>query len=389
MTTTTIERPAVGRLLYRVAIIQSVIFGLITLGGVWNAFAFGHGPADQLGGALGSLFFAVFVVAGVQVCRGRRTGVTVSKLGYVTWGLLAFLVGTKAVLMDHRDMLWVLPSLLWGAIFASPALYFHRSKQARALAGKGPVGEPRMAAANRPTPYTNRGWSGASKAGLLRAKGLLAVFLPEIPPPWEPFVCLLVLIGLGLALHFHTSQPAPPAEPVLRAPAKPVPPTIPPGIAVGKFAGRAAIYVRGTITKDENEDFVRAASALLKPLIVLSGPGGNLLAGIRIGEFVRAHGWDTAVPDGEACMSACALAWLGGVHRSMGTIGFHAAYRIKDGKAVEDGAANALVGAYLTKLGLAERAIIYITTPSPNEFRLLTLQDANTLGIRVAMMSGN
>lgn len=73
----------------------------------------------------------------------------------------------------------------------------------------------------------------------------------------------------------------------------------------------------------------------------------------------------------------------------MGTIGFHAAYRIKDGKAVEDGAANALVGAYLTKLGLAERAIIYITTPSPNEFRLLTLQDANTLGIRVAMMSGN
>ena len=104
------------------------------------------------------------------------------------------------------------------------------------------------------------------------------------------FCCLLVLVGLEVRfLHFPT-QPVTLAGPVLRAPAKPVPPTIPPRIAVGKFAGRATIYVRGTITRGENEDFVRAASALLKSLIVLSGPGGDLLAGIRMAIFVRSPG---------------------------------------------------------------------------------------------------
>jgi hypothetical protein len=46
-------------------------------------------------------------------------------------------------------------------------------------------------------------------------------------------------------------------------------------------------------------------------------------------------------------------------------IGFHAAYVVRSGQATELGAANALVGAYLNKLGLPDRAVVYITEAPP------------------------
>ena len=181
------------------------------------------------------------------------------------------------------------------------------------------------------------------------------------------------------------SSPSPSSSPSVTTPRSP-------GIAVGKFAGREAIYVGGTITPDENEDFVRYASALHNPLVVLSGPGGATMAAVRIGQFVRMRGWDTLVPEGEPCMSACALAWLGGAHRYMGTtskIGFHASYRMEGGKAVESGVGNAVVGAYLARLGLPERAVMYVTMAGPDDIQLLTLRDANARGIQVATLGLN
>jgi hypothetical protein len=38
-------------------------------------------------------------------------------------------------------------------------------------------------------------------------------------------------------------------------------------------------------------------------------------------------------------------------------IGFHAAYRLENGAAIETGVGNALLGAYLSNLGLLEQAI--------------------------------
>jgi hypothetical protein len=42
-------------------------------------------------------------------------------------------------------------------------------------------------------------------------------------------------------------------------------------------------------------------------------------------------------------------------------IGFHAAYIEKAGRASESGVGNALVGSYLTQIGLSENAVVYIT----------------------------
>jgi hypothetical protein len=187
-------------------------------------------------------------------------------------------------------------------------------------------------------------------------------------------------------------QPAPASAPSVTRPASSPSPSAPPAaITVGKFAGRGSIYVGGAIVSDENGEFARRAAEARNPLVVLSGPGGNTLAAIRIGQFVRMRGWDTVVPEGESCMSACALAWLGGAHRYMGAtskIGFHASYRVEGGKAIESGVGNAVVGAYLNSLGLPERAVVYVTMSGPDDLQLLTFGDATVLGIRVSMLGG-
>jgi hypothetical protein len=61
-------------------------------------------------------------------------------------------------------------------------------------------------------------------------------------------------------------------------------------------------------------------------------------------------------------------------------IGFHAAYKRENGVAREVGSGNALVGAYLARLGLPDSAIALLTTAPPNEMLWLTSADAKALG---------
>src|SRR5262249_30341744 len=71
--------------------------------------------------------------------------------------------------------------------------------------------------------------------------------------------------------------------------------------------------VTGIIVPGDADQFVHRLQ-LLKPgaKIILQSPGGNLLAGLRIGEFIRAKDFETMVAPGHLCASACALIWLGG-----------------------------------------------------------------------------
>jgi hypothetical protein len=59
-----------------------------------------------------------------------------------------------------------------------------------------------------------------------------------------------------------------------------------------------------------------------------SEQGGKLLAGIRIGAQIRAKKFNTVVPDGAQCASACALAGSaapGGFVGEQSDVGFHTA----------------------------------------------------------------
>jgi hypothetical protein len=68
-------------------------------------------------------------------------------------------------------------------------------------------------------------------------------------------------------------------------------------------------------------------------------------------------------------------------------VGFHAAYREEGGRASETGAGNAVLGAYLSQIGLPESAIVYVTQAPPNSMTWLSMQDAVQRGIEVHLFS--
>jgi hypothetical protein len=123
--------------------------------------------------------------------------------------------------------------------------------------------------------------------------------------------------------------------------------------------------------------------------VEFSSKGGSLLAGIRIGSLIRTKKFNTVVPDGAQCASACALAWLGGTRRLIGeyaSVGFHAAYIVKTGALSESGPGNAILGAYLNQLGLSEKAILYITHAAPTSMQWMSMEEAAEYGITVAKL---
>jgi hypothetical protein len=144
------------------------------------------------------------------------------------------------------------------------------------------------------------------------------------------------------------------------------------------------VSVRGTFAEGDDAQFRKLAATIDRAVVVLDSGGGNLQAGLEIGRAIKLRGFATAVPPSSLCASACALAWLAGSPRLLDAtskLGFHAAYRIVDGKASESGSANAVVGAYLNQLGMSEKAVIYVTSAPPEGIEWLTSDTADQVGI--------
>jgi hypothetical protein len=154
--------------------------------------------------------------------------------------------------------------------------------------------------------------------------------------------------------------------------------------------GDAVFFVvSGLILPGDGPKFSELVAGVKKGIVVLEGPGGDLSAGLWIGSAIHTSGLSTSVFPGKSCASACALAWLGGRNRYMSEtshIGFHAAYREKEGVAQESGVANAKVGVYLSELGLPLSAVEFVTIPGPNEVFWLTKEDAVRVGIEVQLV---
>jgi hypothetical protein len=154
-------------------------------------------------------------------------------------------------------------------------------------------------------------------------------------------------------------------------------------------AATALVTIDSDLELTDIESFRNKVAPLSKATVALRSDGGSLLAGIRIGMLIRVKNFTTVVPDGAQCASACAVAWLGGARRYMGSgskVGFHAAYVPKGGSTVENGPGNAVLGAYLDQIGLPEEAIVYITQAPPSSMRWLSLPDAAEHGIEVSLL---
>jgi len=149
----------------------------------------------------------------------------------------------------------------------------------------------------------------------------------------------------------------------------------------------ALVTVEGEIVPNDEKEFQQKVSTVPKAVVAFQSSGGNVVAALRIGKLIRLRNFTTVVPDDMRCASACALAWLGGTNRLMGAtarIGFHAAYDEDTGQ--ETGAGNALVGAYLSQIGLPDVAVYYITKAAPTSMTWLNLVDAQKVGIDVSVL---
>jgi hypothetical protein len=115
----------------------------------------------------------------------------------------------------------------------------------------------------------------------------------------------------------------------------------------------AIILVVGDITASDGAEFVARTQDVASARVDLTSVGGNLIAGLEIGEQIHARGFSTNVPGGNICASSCADIWLAGRVREMGPETFliwHDVFRA-DGPKNADGAGNVAVGIYLAHLG--------------------------------------
>jgi uncharacterized protein len=149
------------------------------------------------------------------------------------------------------------------------------------------------------------------------------------------------------------------------------------------------IVVQGEIVDGDEKTFNTAIQKYSKGIVLFESGGGDLGTGLAIGETIRMKGFRTGVAPGAQCASSCALAWLGGTERFLSPtarLGFHAAYRLDGSIAREVGLGNALVGAYLTRIGLPLQAVIYITKAAPGDMTWLTPDDAKEVGIDLSVL---
>ena len=165
-------------------------------------------------------------------------------------------------------------------------------------------------------------------------------------------------------------------------------------IVHGQDGNLYIVTVSGEIVGGDADRFRRAVAAIPRttvtaPLVVLESPGGLVVEGLQIGETIRARGFATGVAAKKLCASTCGLIWLAGSQRfvsSRARIGFHAAFVENAGGVRETGLGNALIGAYLSRLGLSYRAIAFATSAAPGEMAWLHAGEAKRAGIDVVVL---
>lgn len=82
---------------------------------------------------------------------------------------------------------------------------------------------------------------------------------------------------------------------------------------------------QGTTCQKQETMFYRGDSARLEAIlrrrnfaeVLLVSGGGNLDEGVKVGEVLRRYGAAVRVPSGQRCVSACTVAFLGGVIRTV------------------------------------------------------------------------
>jgi len=162
----------------------------------------------------------------------------------------------------------------------------------------------------------------------------------------------------------------------------------PPGrVYVAREGSTTSIVIFGRIAPETEGAFTTAVAANRGARVVLNSGGGSLTPALNIGRFIRENNLQTYVPDGAGCFSACSLIWLAGTERHIGQaarIGFHAAYIARQGGPGQvSSSGNAVIGAYLSRLGYNDGAIRLFTAAPPNQIVVVKPSQFEQNGVSV------
>jgi hypothetical protein len=158
-------------------------------------------------------------------------------------------------------------------------------------------------------------------------------------------------------------------------------------ITGGRYGDGSIMYIDiiGDIKPGDDAKVKRLINTQDMVIVRLTSDGGDLVAGINIGEQIHAH--DTMTLAIKRCASVCELIWLAGKtrHAQEDTeIGFHAAYYAADRQVTAEG--NAMVGAYLNRLGFSYAAVRYLTSASPSTMQWVDCKALDQYGIEAFIM---
>ncbi len=155
-----------------------------------------------------------------------------------------------------------------------------------------------------------------------------------------------------------------------------------PSAATQETETATALLITGVIGPGSYDQFHAAVSRATPKLVVIEGPGGVLGEAILIGEEIRRRHLDTMVASKRSCASACAVVFLSGQTRYLGsgaTVGLHSA-SYADGRA--DPEATKLMAAYLSQVGVPSATLRRMAQTAPSDIRWLTKAEQQAIGIR-------
>lgn len=154
------------------------------------------------------------------------------------------------------------------------------------------------------------------------------------------------------------------------------------GAAAAVADGPTALLVSGMIGPGSYEEFHAALMRASPELVVLDGPGGVLGEALLIGQEIRRRHLTTVVGPHRSCASACAVVFLSGRTKLLGSgasIGLHSA-SYADGRA--DPEATAIMAEYLRGVGVPRATLKRMAQTAPSDIRWLTRAEQKAMGIR-------
>ena len=98
------------------------------------------------------------------------------------------------------------------------------------------------------------------------------------------------------------------------------------------------ITITGRLLNGDYQNLQRVIDRTGIKSVRLNSNGGSAIEGYQLGYTISRNKMSTVINKGDVCLSACAVAFLGGAHKyNYGVLGFHVAWSKQKGKDFNDG----------------------------------------------------